>query len=214
MLTRRIGLPITLLLALGGCRKTAAPIEQQSLAGPQLSQTASASTQIPMLQQSATAPQIQAYRVSFWARRGTQTTLGLNYRPRPGQSQGDPFLRFKIPINGLVAGANGVPLNRGDSVLITLTVDSVYFRVEFQPSGVLFSKSSPAQLAIWYQDANPDLNGDGVVNAVDDSLRQQLAIYTQNQATDPWKQLSSKNDTTQQYVASDVYHFSEYAVSW
>ncbi len=211
MLTRRIGLPITLLLALGGCREAAAPVEQLD-SSPHVSadNAWSSSAGLPTLRQSPAAPPLQAYQVSFVA----ANALGLNYRPRPGQSQGDPFLRFKIPINGLVAGANGVPLNRGDSVLITLTVDSVYFRVEFQPSGVLFSKSSPAQLAIWYQDANPDLNGDGVVNAVDDSLRQQLAIYTQNQATDPWKQLSSKNDTTQQYVASDVYHFSEYAVSW
>jgi hypothetical protein len=85
--------------------------------------------------------------------------------------------------------------------------------VDFQPSGVRFSKSSPAQLAIWYQDANPDLNGDGVVNATDAALTQQLAIWSQS-TTDAWKQLSSKNDTTQQYVASKIYHFSEYAVSW
>jgi|SRR6266571_720814 len=171
------------------------------------------STQIHILQQAPTAPLLQAYRVSFWARRGTQTTLFLNYRPAPGQSQGDPFLRFKIPINGLVAGAGGVPLNRRDSVLITLTIDTVSFYVDFEPSGVQFSKSSPAQLAMWYQDANPDLNGDGVVNAVDDSLKQQLAIWSES-TTSAWRQLSSKNDTTQQYVAAEVYHFSGYAICW
>ncbi len=112
-----------------------------------------------------------------------------------------------------MAGAGGVPLNRGDSVLITLTIDTVSFYVDFQPSGVQFSKSSPAQLAIWYQDANPDLNGDGVVNAVDDSLKQQLAIWSES-TTSAWRQLSSKNDTTQQYVAAEVYHFSGYAICW
>src|SRR6266581_569813 len=183
-----------------------APTAAPSAPAPQFS---TSSTEIHVLQQAPTAPRLQAYRVSLWARRGTQTTLFLNYRPAPGQSQGDPFLRFKIPINGLVAGAGGVPLSKGDSVLITLTIDSVSFHVDFQPSGVVFSKSSPAVLAIWYQDANPDFNGDGVVDATDQALKQQLAIWSQSR-TDAWKQLSTKNDTTQQYVASQVYHFSSY----
>src|SRR2546422_8452783 len=38
------------------------------------------------------------------------------------------------------------PLARGDSVRITLTIDSLSFAVDFQPSGVVFSTSSPAQL--------------------------------------------------------------------
>src|SRR5207247_1278956 len=75
-------------------------------------------TGVHILRQSPTVPRLRAYRTSFWARRGAQTTLFLNYRPAPGQWLGDPFLRFRIPINGLVAGANGVPLDRGDSVRI------------------------------------------------------------------------------------------------
>jgi hypothetical protein len=170
-------------------------------------------TGLHILEQAPTAPRLRTYRVSFWAKRGTQTTLFLNYRPAPGQSRGDPFLRFKIPINGLVAGADGVPLDRRDSVLITLTIDPVLFKVDFQPSGVVFSKSSPAQLAIWYQNANPDLNGDGVVDATDATLEAQLAIWSES-TTDAWRQLSSKNDTTQKLVAAQVFHFSQYAVSW
>ncbi len=211
MLTPRLRFPIAILLALAGCRDAAAPLGERNAACPRFSTTAPTAPHI--LQQSPTAPLLTAYRISFWARRGTQTGVGVNYRPAPGQSQGDPFLRFKIPINGLVAGADGVPLARGDSVLITLTIDSVSFFVDFQPSGVLFSKSSPAQLAIWYQDANPDLNGDGVVDSTDAALQQQLAIWSES-TTSAWKQLSSKNDTTQQYVASEVYHFSSYAVAF
>ncbi len=167
-----------------------------------------------ILQQSPAAPRLQTYQVSFWGKRGTQTTIFLNYRRRPGQWLPDPFLRFKIPINGLMAGAGGVPLDRGDSVRITLTIDTVLFKLDFQPSGVVFSTSSPAQLAIWYQDANPDLNGDGVVDALDETLKQQLAIWYRGARTDAWRQLWSKNDTTQELVAAAVYHFSQYAVSW
>src|SRR6266702_6584920 len=202
MLVRRSLIPLALLAA--ACTDGIGPVPP-AMERP-LAQSVATSS-IPMLRQAATAPRLKTYQMSFWAKRGTQTTVSVNYRRAPGQPMSDPFLRFKIPINGLVAGAGGVPLNRGDSVLITLTIDTVSFYVDFQPSGVQFSKSSPAQLAIWYQDANPDLNGDGVVNAVDDSLKQQLAIWSES-TTSAWRQLSSKNDTTRQYVAADVYDFS------
>jgi len=210
MTVRRLLIPLALFAAACSNELGPLPIPEQDRVAPPTTDSA----QIHMLRQSPSAPRLQTYRMSYWARRGTQTTVQVNYRARPGQSQGDPFLRFRIPINGLVGGANGVPLNRGDSVRITLTIDSVSFRVDFQPSGVVFSKSSPAQLAIWYQDANPDLNGDGRVDATDEALEQQLAIWTQSNRTDPWKQLSSGNDTTQKLVTAALYHFSLYAVSW
>jgi len=151
--------------------------------------------------------------MSFWAKRGKQTTIGVNYRRVTGQFTSDPFLRFKIPINGLVAGANGVPLGRGDSVLITLKIDTTYFRVDFEPSGVIFSSSSPALLAFWYQDANPDMNGDGVVDGADQLIEQNLAVYSKSGGSS-WGKLVSKNDPTQQAVGAEVLHFSQYAVSW
>src|SRR6058998_3655068 len=211
MRAHRLRLPVALALFAAGCVDETGP--SPTGVRPPLAAVASYSG-VHILRQSPTAPRLQAYRVAFWARRGTQTTVGVNYRPAPGKWFGDPFLRFRIPINGLVAGANGVPLARGDSVRITLTIDSLSFLVDFQPSGVLFSTSSPAQLAIWYQDANPDLNGDGVVDATDQALEAQLAIWTQSNKMDPWKQLSSGNDTTQKLVTAALYHFSQYAVSW
>ncbi len=207
----RLLLPFALALFAAGCVDETGP---SPAAAPLPLASVASYSGVHILRQAATAPRLQAYRVSFWARRGTQTTVGVNYRRAPGQIWGDPFLRFRIPINGLAAGANGVPLARGDSVRITLTIDSLSFAVDFQPSGVVFSTSSPAQLAIWYQDANPDLNGDGVVDGTDEMLEQQLAIWGRGGKTDPWKQLASRNDTTQQYVASAIYHFSQYAVSW
>ena len=203
---------LTLALVAAGCSDGIGP--RPTAIQPPLAQEVAGPMGMGILRQSPTAPALQAYRVSFWARRGRQTTLFLNYRRAPGQWLPDPFLRFRIPINGLVAGAGGVPLDRGDSVRITLTIDTVLFKVDLQPSGVGFSKSSPAQLAIWYQDADPDLNGDGVVDTTDEMLKQQLAIWSRGTRAEAWKQLSSKNDTMQQYVATELYHFSQYAVSW
>lgn len=211
MSLRRYVMPLMLALVAAGCSDETGP-SPTAVQAPLAALVSAPGTHI--LRQSPTAPKLQAYQVSFWAKRGTQTTIFLNYRRAPGQWLPDPFLRFKIPINGLVAGAGGVPLDRGDSVLITLTVDTVLFNVDFQPSGVLFSKSSPAQLAIWYQDANPDLDADGDVDAVDEMLKEQLAIWYKGSKTDPWRQLWSKNDATQELVTAALYHFSQYALAW
>jgi hypothetical protein len=210
---RRYLMSLTLVLVAAGCTDqtgpspAAVPVPLAAVVPPPLPGT-------HILQQSPAAPRLQTYQVSFWARRGTQTTVFVNYRRRPGQWFPDPFLRFRIPINGLVAGAGGVPLARGDSVRITLTIDTVSFNVDFQPSGVLFSTSSPAQLAIWYQDANPDLNGDGIVDATDQALKDQLAIWYRGSKAGPWKQVWSKNDSSQEVVTAALYHFSQYAVCW
>ena len=211
MRARLIPLRLALAAVALGCGDIAAPAPDAVQQPPVAAIVAPAP--LPILRQAPTAPLLKTYRMSFWAKRGTQTTVQVNYRKAPGPQPSDPFLRFKIPINGLVAGAGGVPLARGDSVLITLTIDPVYFRVDFQPSGVVFSSSSPAQLAFWYQNADPDLNGDGVVNATDATLKQNLAIWSQS-GNGGWGKLVSRNDPNQQVVGAEVFHFSEYAVSW
>ncbi len=217
-MTPRLWSPLAILLTLAGCRDVAAPLNE-NVAGPQLSMTgevvgqATSSRQIHILQQASTAPPLETYQVSFWAYVGKASTVTVNYQPAAGQSVGQPFLRFDIPKKGLVAGADGAPLHRGDSVSVTLTIDPVSFSVHFQPSGVLFSTRFPANLAIWYENANPDLNGDGVVDATDQMLRQQLALWY-HAAKTHWIKLSSNNDTTLPSVSTALYHFSEYAVSW
>ncbi len=203
---------LTLALLAAGCADGIGP--QPAAVTPPLYDMTVSSPGTHVLRQAPTAPRLQTYQVSFWARRGTQTTIFVNYRRTPGEWLPDPFLRFRIPINGLVAGAGGVPLARGDSVRITLTIDSVLLNVDFQPSGVVFSKSSPAQLAIWYQNANPDLNEDGVVDAIDAALKQQLAIWYKSAKADPWRQLWSKNDVTLELVTVALHHFSQYSVAW
>ncbi len=203
---------LTLALLAAGCADGIGP--QPAAVTPPLYDMTVSSPGTHVLRQAPTAPRLQTYQVSFWARRGTQTTIFVNYRRAPGEWLPDPFLRFRIPINGLVAGAGGVPLARGDSVRITLTIDSVLLNVDFQPSGVVFSKSSPAQLAIWYQNANPDLNEDGVVDAIDAALKQQLAIWYKSAKADPWRQLWSKNDVTLELVTVALHHFSQYSVAW
>ena len=201
-------MPLTFVLVAVACSDQTGP-SPTAVPAPLAAMVSPTGTNI--IQQASTAPRLQTYRVSFWAKRGMQTTVAVFYRWAPGQWFPDPFLRFRIPINGLLAGAGGVPLARGDSVLITMSIDTVLFSVDFQPSGVAFSPTSPAQLTIWYKNANPDLNGDGVVNADDDAIQEQLAIWYHGKV---WFQQWSKSDTTNLSVSSPIYHFSQYAVGW
>ena len=112
-----------------------------------------------------------------------------------------------------MTGADGVRTKRGDSVLVTVIIDPVTFTVDFQPSGVWFSNGNSARLTIWYENADPDLNGDGVVDNVDQLLQQQIALWYHASATH-WEPLSSLNDPTLPSVSTVLSHFSEYAVSY
>jgi hypothetical protein len=167
-----------------------------------------------VLQQAPGAPPLETYQVSFWAYRGQASTVQVNYQPAARDTVGQPFLRFDIPEDGLRTGADGVRLQEGDSVFVTLTIDPVVFSVDFQPSGLVFSRRLPASLTLWYENANPDLNGDGAVDATDQALQQQLALWCRLVGTRSWFKLSSNNDATLPSVSTALYHFSEYAVSW
>jgi hypothetical protein len=209
MPVRRALIPLALALV-AACSDQVGP----SSAAPALNAQRVPQGSIPILQQSATAPALASYRVAFWAYVGQSSLVTVRYQPSAGQVVGDPFLRFEIPRNGLVAGASGMPLRRGDSVAISVTIDPGTFLVDFQPSGVMFSPNAPARLALWYGNANLDLNGNGVLDGNDRTLMEQLAIWYQLSPSASWFKQLSKNDPAQTLVGTELYHFSEYAVSW
>ncbi|PYP69317.1 MAG: hypothetical protein DMD41_17040 [Gemmatimonadetes bacterium] len=216
----RLWLPLAIALAFAGCQDATGPLSERNVArsqvgvAGQLVSDAMASTQLSILQQAPTAPPLETYQLSFWAYKGDPSTVTVNYQPAAGEWVGQPFLELSIPKNGLLAGAGGESLKGGDSVLVTLTIDSVNFSVDFQPSGVVFSTGNPATLVLWYENANPDLNGDGVVDTTDQMLEQQLAVWYHATKTNSWFKLSSNNDPMLPSVSTALYHFCEYAVSW
>src|SRR6266545_915248 len=161
------------------------------------------------LQQDASAPALETYHVSFWARKGKASTVAVNYLPAGGPQ----FLQFDLTKESVISGAGGQPIGKADSVLVTLDIDTLNLQVSFQPEGMKFSLKSPPTLTICYGNANPDLNGDGVVDATDTALQQQVAIWFES-SKGPSVKLISKNDTAGKCVSARLYHFSQYAVSW
>jgi hypothetical protein len=210
-----LGAALALAWLAAGCADATGP--RPAAMQPPVAQFTSESgslTDLHILQQAPTAPPLETYQVSFWARHDKESTVAVNYLPAAGQSVGQPFLRFRIPKFGLKYGPDGRRLWGSDSVLITLTIDSLQLSVDFQPSGVVFSDVFSAGLVMWYVNANPDLNGDGVVNSTDQMLEQQLALSEEPTKVSGWFKTATRNDTTQKFVATDVYHFSQYAVAW
>jgi len=236
VLRARIWLSLAIVVVAAACQDAIAPRDQLGGAGsvPHMLGDAVGNPMQPynmhILQQSVNAPALQTYQVSFWARKDRASSVVVNY------ADGAPFLRFDIPKDGLKGGpdnhadAHGEheehdehrghdghdarELHGKDSILITVTIDPVAFSVGLEPSGVTFSKDHPAMLALWYENADPDLNGDGVVDSADQAEAEQLSIWVRHAAPAPWMKLWSAEGAGQPFVWTALPHFSEYAVSW
>ena len=107
----------------------------------------------------------------------------------------------------------GGDLAPGDSVLITLTIDSNDVKVSLEPTGLVFG--DPAELQISYAGAGGDLNGDGVVDEADGDIeRQLLGLWYREGADGAWEQIPAARSLADEWFTSALPHFCEYAISW
>lgn len=148
--------------------------------------------------------------VTFWAVRGQQRSVQINYLSVTGDTSA-PFLRLAIADPTYVPGLGDLAL--GDSVLITVIIDPINIKVSLEPTGLLFG--DPAQMQISYGGAGGDLNGDGVVDQTDAQIESQLLglWYREGTAT-PWTRIPASQSLSDKSFISALLHFSEYAVSW
>jgi hypothetical protein len=117
-------------------------------------------------------------QASMWAVHGQTRTLVIRYAGQPESEP--PLLEFRVDALSLLRRPNGLPFLPGDSVLITVTTDPLgRFLFDFQPAGLVFSPLIPAVLRLNHNRADPDLNGDGVVDQQDAALDASLRIWTE-----------------------------------
>jgi hypothetical protein len=161
----------------------------------------------------SSGPRLEAYELSFWAVRGREAKVSVDY-VGDGQETG-AFLSFRVPADGLERRPDGSHVAWGDSVQITLSIDPTQLLVRYQPAGLVFNPTAPAELDIWYAATGGDIDGDGDVDADDGSIQEdRLGLYYQQEPGQLWYPISSMHDTGREWFKTHLYHFSGYVVSW
>lgn len=151
---------------------------------------------------------------SFWAVAGDDRELVLRYAPEPGEDEGEEFLEFKVPGDALLRRPDGTRFERGDSVRITVRVDSQNrFLFDFEPSGLVFDPNHPAELEITYRRVGGDLDGDGDEDEDDRDLELKLRIWKQERPGDPWQQLGTVQFKEQKELEADITSFTGFCIA-
>jgi hypothetical protein len=169
-------------------------------------------SELIFIRAAANAPPLVSPQVQFWAKAGDTRDAELRYANTSSGYAGDECLEFKVPNNALWKKPDGTLFQQGDSVLITVTiVDLQHFNFEFEPAGLQFRPDHPAELRVSYKWADPDLNGDGVVDEKDRNLH--FGFWKQEADGLPWTQIATSRDSNLQELRADIFGFTKYAMA-
>ena len=67
-------------------------------------------------------PPLETLVVSFWAVKGDNREIEIDYLPEEVGEDGEEFLEFRVPNDALLRRPDGTLFAEGDSILITITV--------------------------------------------------------------------------------------------
>lgn len=206
--TRLASLVVAVALAgaLSGCDSSSATAVQSDVR---------AADAMNFLRFSPNAPPLSNPVVSFYAKRGQDREAFIYFRPKAGTSDSSLFMRFKVPGASLERRPDGTLFQQGDSTLITIRVaDPSRMILDFQPSGLRFAATTPAELKIDFGEASHDLDGDGDEDAADAARELQLSIWKQEAPGLPWVRISSILNLSAEEVEAKLLGFSGYAISY
>jgi hypothetical protein len=168
---------------------------------------------LTILRMAEDAPALETYDTTFTAIRGEDAELRIRFEPRPGESSGEEFLRFRLDDNSLVNDENGNPIPMGGAIDIRVRIlNPSLLDVEFQPSGLRFNRLEPAELRLRYGD--DDLDDDGDIDDDDRDIEQQLSLWRQEQPGDPWVRIGSVVLEDFDEVEGEIFGFTHYAIAF
>lgn len=162
----------------------------------------------------AGSPEIYNPVDSFYAKKGEDRELRIYFEDAVGDS-GQEYLRFRVDAGSLLARPDGSLFQVGDSVLITVRVvdpEQIYF--EFEPSGLRFNPSVPAELRIDYAETEGDLDDDGDVDVDDDAIEQVIDLWRQEQAGQDFVKLGAVKIEELDEIEADILGFTRYAIAY
>jgi len=183
-----------------------------------------------ILVEASSAPPLETYEAEFWAIAGVKRTFEIRYATNGDGGEHDEhdehdehendekrpvFWRLRLDEHSLATRPDGTPLRRGDSLLISVTVDSVRLLVDMEPSGLQFDPEDPARLTLSYGWADPDLDRDGDVDWEDRTIEDNyLGIWFRADQQSGWESVNAWHDREKQRFHVFIDHFSGYTVSW
>jgi len=152
---------------------------------------------------------LDQYVVSFWAVRGESRSVTINYSSSIDNGV-HPFLTLTTTDPQVVPGVGELAM--GDSVLITVTVDTSKIGLTLEPSGLVFGE--PAQFKLWYGGAGGDLNGDGVADSTDSAIEMKLlGLWYREDQGEQWSKVGASQSVEEKSFTYALPHFCEYEVA-
>jgi hypothetical protein len=171
-------------------------------------------TELTIVRIAPDAPPLAQTQISFWAKSGQSVEEKMWFQDDVGEN-GEEFLRFKIPSNGLLTYPDGRPFGVDDSVRITIRmIDPALLLFEMSPSGLRFNPDQPAELEIEYAESDDDLNDDGEIDEEDDQLETQLAVWRQATLDADFERLITRLEVDLEEIEADIVGFSRYAIAY
>jgi hypothetical protein len=148
------------------------------------------------------APPVTDTVVTFWASKTEDREVQIRYA---SEGYVGKCLRFFVPAHAI---------QDQDSVKITIRlVNRAQFLFQFEPSGLKFDPAHPAILEVRYRWADPDLNGDGVVDQNDDTLAGSFGFWRQERPGDEWIRVETHRAEEDLEASTSVTGFTRYALA-
>jgi hypothetical protein len=155
---------------------------------------------------------------SFVATRGVELRVRLFYAPEAGSTDpvGERFLEFEIDESSLLRyPPTGHPkagqlFQDGDTITISLHVETDTLLIELEPTGLQFDEFDPAELELRYGEADDDYDDDG---ESDPELEEDIDLWRQEKPGDPWFRVGELKDADEDKIRARLTSFSRYALA-